>query len=303
MLGREMILAAARLGHELCAAGLAAEDAAEAAADELMGSEPEPCAVRLDKAGKSPLAWRGGKSRLAARIIGHIPAHACYVEPFAGAAWVFFRKTPSRFEVINDANGELVNFYRVLASYPQWLEAKTRYCLYSRREFEELKKADPAALSPEERAWRFFCLKIMSYSGNGCCFRVTAGRPNLADKFQGKAAALQEAHERLRRAIIENRDWREILRLYDRKETFFYLDPPYYGHEGDYGAGLFRQADFAELAEALRGLSGRFLLSINDTPETREIFGGFEIRESFEAYYSANNSKGVRRRELLLANY
>ena len=67
----------------------------------------------------SPIAWVGGKSKLTAEIIPIMPAHRCYVEVFAGAAWLLFRKPASKTEVINDINGELVNMYRVIKHHRQ----------------------------------------------------------------------------------------------------------------------------------------------------------------------------------------
>ena len=61
---------------------------------------------------KSPLAWLGGKSRLADRIIDVMPDHQTYCEVFAGAAWVLFKKPESKVEIINDINSDLTNLYR-----------------------------------------------------------------------------------------------------------------------------------------------------------------------------------------------
>ena len=107
------------------------------------------------------------------------------------------------------------------------------------------------------------------------------------------------AHRRLQGVQIECLDWAEFIRRYDKPFTLFYIDPPYWGHETDYGKGLFAREDFARMAEILRGLEGRFLLSINDHPEVRETFAGFEIEE-VETRYSANAKATRRVGELLI---
>lgn len=58
--------------------------------------------------------WVGGKRRLVAEILPWFEPHTCYVEPFAGAAALLFNKVPSKVEVLNDVNAELVNLYRVV---------------------------------------------------------------------------------------------------------------------------------------------------------------------------------------------
>jgi len=83
---------------------------------------------------------------------------------------------------------------------------------------------------------------------------------------------LGRIHDRLAGVVIEQLDWSEFLPRYDRPGTIFYLDPPYWGSEDDYGSGLFGREDFARLAAALEGLQGRVLLSINDRPEVRALF-------------------------------
>lgn len=77
---------------------------------------------------KSPLSgWVGGKFHLAKHIVPRIPEHHCYVEPFAGGAWIMFRKPQSKVEILNDINRDVVTLYRVIQKhlpefirYMQW---------------------------------------------------------------------------------------------------------------------------------------------------------------------------------------
>ena len=107
------------------------------------------------------------------------------------------------------------------------------------------------------------------------------------------------AHRRLQGVHIECMDWLEFVRRWDRPFTLFYLDPPYWGHEDDYGKGLFERADFARLAEALAGLRGRFILSLEDRSEIRQIFAGFEFEE-VTTRYSVTARSTRRAAELLI---
>jgi len=108
---------------------------------------------------------------------------------------------------------------------------------------------------------------------------------------------LYEIHQRLQDIVIENLPWSECLQKYDSPETWFFLDPPYYGNEMDYDAEI----DFGSLAEHLRGLKGNFMLTINDVPETREIFRGFvmeEIKRPFSI--STKSGKPASQRQLIV---
>lgn len=192
---------------------------------------------------------------------------------------VFFRRrlVPPA-EVINDRSGDVITLFRILQRhYPQFLDVM-KYQLTSRREFERLSKMDPSTLTDLERAARFLYLQRLSFGGKvrGRTFGVdTAGpaRFNLGRL----APVLEEVHERLSGVVIENLDWRDFIDRYDRPETLFYLDPPYYGSETDYGADVFRREDFAEMADWLSKISGRFIVSLNDRPEVRDIFGRFHL--------------------------
>jgi DNA adenine methylase len=101
---------------------------------------------------------------------------------------------------------------------------------------------------------------------------------------------LVEIHERLAGVVIECLPWSDFLQRYDAPETLFYLDPPYWGSETDYGAGVFAGSDFARLASHLGAIEERFIPSVNDVPETRKAFANFSI-ESVSTRYTIAGGK------------
>src|SRR5438477_12018505 len=108
---------------------------------------------------RGPLPYIGGKNRLAAKIIALLPEHTTYVEPFAGGAQVFFHKEPSKVEVLNDLNGEIVNFFRVCQWHHEELVRYLKYCLMSRKLYRSLAATNPETLTDVQRAGRFFYLQ------------------------------------------------------------------------------------------------------------------------------------------------
>lgn len=109
-------------------------------------------------------------------------------------------------------------------------------------------------------------------------------------------------HLRLARAYIECLPYHEVIKRYDKAETLFYIDPPYWDCEAYYGKGLFCREDFSVLAELLRGIEGKFILSLNDKPEVRALFAGF-IFEEAEVAYTCSNGKKLKSPELLIRNF
>jgi DNA adenine methylase len=110
---------------------------------------------------------------------------------------------------------------------------------------------------------------------------------------------LEDVHERLAGVTIENLDWLAFIDRYYRPGTLFYLDPPYWGREDDYGKLIFDRNQFAALAERLGRLRGRFVLSINDVPEIREAFSKFEFLEA-ELRYTVGSGGGVAAKGLIV---
>lgn len=254
--------------------------------------------------GKSFLSWVGGKSRLADRIIPLIPGHTCYCEVFAGAAWLLFKKPESKSEVINDINVDLVTLYRVVQHHLEEFVRYFKWVLVARDEFERLHRVQPDTLTDIQRAARFFFMLKTGFSSkvNSTTFGMsTSSGPGI--NLLRIEEELSAAHLRLARVYVENMPFAELIERYDRPHTFFYVDPPYHGSENDYGKGLFRREDFGVLAELLAGIKGRFIMSINDTPEIRELFKPFRIRSVPTRYSVGNADRAGAVGELLVMNF
>jgi len=225
----------------------------------------------------------GGKralSRQLVELIDGIP-HAVYAEPFVGMGGVFFRRTrrPTK-EVINDISADVVTLFRLLQRHYQQLLDVLKWQVCSRAEFERLVDLDPDKLTDLERAARFLYLQRTAFGGKvtGRNFGVTLTAGARFDLTK-LVPLLEDVHERLCGVDIERLPYAELLDRYDTPGTLFYLDPPYHGTEEVYGKGVFSAADFDLLRSFLEGLKGRFVMSINDTPEIRATFAGFKIEE------------------------
>lgn len=255
-----------------------------------------------------PAPYQGGKRNLAPIIISRIAEipHKLYAEPFVGMGGVFFRRTARPdSEVINDFSGDVVNLFRILQRhYPAFMD-HLKFQLTSRREFERLKDTVPETLTDLERAARFLYLQRTCYGGKitGRNFGVSAERPSRFDYTQ-IAPVLEEIFERLSRVTIENLDWSIFVERYDGVGTLFYLDPPYFGCETDYGADSFSRDRFTQMADLLRRIDGRAIVSLNDTPEVRDLFKGYRLEE-VELNYSIGQASGGPKKvgELLIYNF
>lgn len=254
---------------------------------------------------RSPIPWMGSKRRLAADILKRIPAHTCYVEPFAGSAAVLFAKEePSRAEVLNDIDGELVNFFRVVKHHLVEFCSQFRFAVVSRKVFEWTQDTPPEALTDIQRAARFFYLQRLAFGGKatGRTFGVSmTGPPHL--NLVRLEETISETHQRLAGVVIENLPWQECLERYDRGETFFFIDPPYFETAG-YGGRPWERDDYEQLAAALRGLRGRALLTVNDHREMRSVFRAFPF-DLLQVRYTVGGEKAgnEKRTELLFRSW
>src|ERR1017187_7314429 len=243
-----------------------------------------------------PLPYIGGKNRLASKIISLLPEHTTYVEAFAGGAQVFFHKPPSNVEVLNDLDFDIVNFFRVCQWHYEELVRYLRFCLASRKLHELHVKTDPATLTDIQRAGRFFYLQKNSFGGLILHQKFHYGIIQSSNYNPARIPEILEmTHKRLQRVQIESLPYEQILAKYDRPTTMFYLDPPYW--ERKLYKFNFREADFQQLERRLRVLKGKFILSLDDRPEVRELFQGFRL-QAVELAYTAKRDTRVRHKEL-----
>lgn len=253
-----------------------------------------------------PLApYIGGKRQLARRLITLINGieHRAYAEVFVGMGGVFLRRDQRpKCEVINDWSEDVATFFRVVQHHYLAFLDMLRWQITSRAGFEKLAAMEPSSLTDLQRSARFLYLQRLAFGGKvaGRGFGVVTDQPARFDVTK-LAPMIEAVHERLAGVIIERLPWSNFISRYDRPGTLFYLDPPYFGSEGDYGRDLFDRSQFELMAEQLRQIEGRFVLSLNDHPEVRRIFRAFDFREE-KLTYTVSSGGGVSAREVIITN-
>lgn len=262
---------------------------------------------RLRKGGDSInsfMAWVGGKKALRDEILARFPRnYKRYIEVFGGAGWVLFHKPPGNdFEVFNDFNGNLVNLYRCVREQPEALRNELRYMLNSRLDFEYMKGMlhSQAVLPDVRRAAYYYALILYSYAAGTSTF---GSQPHA---MWNNFPLIESAAGRLQKVVIENKDCVKLIRQYDRPESFFYCDPPYYNADQYYEAVSSDGFDHAGLADALLGIKGKFLLSYNDCPEIRALYDrpGIVVEGiSRLSNIAQRYENGKQYPELLISNY
>jgi DNA adenine methylase len=248
-----------------------------------------------------PLCYIGGKNRVAKKIIEIFPEHTTYVEAFAGGAQVFFHKEPSRVEVLNDLNGEIVNFFRICQSHHGELLRYLKHTLASRQWFDLFEAQNPDTLTDVQRAARFFYLQKNSFGGrllNRNYGYSVVQPPNF--NLETLPELIADTHRRLAKVQIESLPYEQILKRYDRPTTLFYLDPPYWAKK--LYRFNFEEADFVQLEERLRSIKGKFVMSLNNVPQVRKLFRRYTIRE-IDLAYSVSRAARKRSTEVLITNF
>lgn len=283
----------------------------------------------------SIISWVGGKKALRDIIYQKMPKEfGRYIEVFGGGGWVLFGRTPDvAMEVYNDFNSDLANLFRCVRDQPmaflkelgflplngrdeffvlrKFLEQEEFTDAFMRQElelaqrelapvqFDEIKAIllERAEMNNIRRAAAFF--KVIRYSYGSGCTSYGCQPFDIRKTFD----LIWQGSRRLKDTVIENKDFEELIKQYDRENAFIYCDPPYYLTEGHY-AVEFRREDHFRLRDTLKGCQGKFLVSYNDCEFIRELYQDFRI----ETVSRLNNlaqryDSGCEYAEVLISNY
>lgn len=241
--------------------------------------------------------YYGAKGRLAPWIVGLMPReHRVYVEPFAGSAAVLFaRPRPAAHEVLNDLDGNVTTFFRVLRDREGDLVRALTLTPYSREEYRAADLDTTLDLDDLERARRFFVRTTQSFNAAGAAASKRASWSNGMRRGSSQATTVADlvdrlhfAAARLRRVVIENRPAADVVALYDAPDVVLYCDPPYLDSTrtglrespaGDYSFDTCTEPDHRELAEVLHGCRSAVLLSGYPSPLYDELYGDWHRTE------------------------
>ena len=258
---------------------------------------------------KPPFSYYGGKQKMAKIILGHIPVHTLYGDPFLGGGAVFWAKEASEIEVINDTNRELMNFYRVVKNDFASIEKEVRISLHNRDLHRQAHViyTNPDMFSEIKRAWAVWVLAAQSFSAildGSFGYDITAGRTSRV--IGNKRSSFTEKYAgRLQNVTLECADALYVIKSRDADSSFFYCDPPYYNSDCGHYDG-YSKTDFEELLKVLSALKGKFLLSSYDSDLLRsyvESFGWSQRREEMNISVNARSGKCKPKTEVLTANY
>jgi DNA adenine methylase len=263
----------------------------------------------MEKKLRPPLTYYGGKQTIAPLIISLIPEHILYAEPFTGGGAVFFHKPPSKTEVLNDTNGELMNFYLVVKDNFKPLQKMIQRTLHSRNSYRQAEVIyhNPDLFDNVRRAWAVWVICSQGFASkmdgpfgydktdNTTSKRIANKRLNFTDDYAKRLELVQ----------IEHADALYIIQSRDHERAFFYCDPPYVGSNCGHYKG-YTEADYEALLRLLSGIKGKFLLSSYPT----EILDRFikehswdSIRKELFVTVNAKGGNQKRKTEVLTANY
>jgi DNA adenine methylase len=255
---------------------------------------------------RTPISYYGGKQIMARHIVPVIPQHKIYTEAFVGGGAIFFLKDRAEVEVINDLNGEVVNFYKVITTDFWKLNELIQSTLHSRAQYEEAMVVYnyPALFDPIKRAWAFWILTNEGYATKIGSWGYDRSGNTMTGKISNKKIEFDVTiRQRLEHAQIECNDALKVIESRDTPETFHYVDPPYIGSNMGHYAG-YKEEDFVRLLELLASCQGKFLLSnYNNKPLERAIKANRWHVRYYDKQLSASTDKARRKVEVLVGNF
>lgn len=285
---------------------------------------------------KSPVSWVGNKTTMLPYIHAILPTECPrFVDVFGGSGTVFLSREPSpgNFEVYNDFDGDLVNLFRCMKDRTlAFIKELGFLTLNSRDDFLVLKRFisqedfDDQFMSEEmeltkimfsepqsDEIVQLILTRVKAYDVRRAASYLKLIRYSYSSGLKSYASQpfdirrlfdlIRQLEKRLANVVIENQDFETLIKHYDRENTLFYCDPPYYETEGMYAA-CFTGEDHIRLRDALKNCKGKFLLSYNDCPFIRELYKDFSVFECKRVHSMAQRyNAGAEFSELLIGNF
>jgi DNA adenine methylase len=256
---------------------------------------------------RAPFQYFGGKSKMVTKLLPLLPPHKVYVEPFCGAASLFFAKPPSPVEVLNDLNEDVVNVFRVLQNKETHEELRFRlmYTPYARAEFvRALEMRGQKDLTPVDRAWAFLVAQNMGFGGTvekkagswGRVFISNQGCADTCNNWLMRLSMLDAWRWRLMMVQIDCRDALEVIRYWDSPDTLFYIDPPYISAtRKDRDVYTYEMTDeqHKKLVELLLGIKGKAVVSGYEHPLYSPFAqAGWKVHKFHTVCFAAGRVRG-----------
>jgi len=231
------------------------------------------------------MPYFGGKMNLAERIVNLLPEHAHYVEPFAGGLSVLLAKPRVAMETVNDLDGDLMTFWRVLRDRPEDLARVCMLTPHSRAEHENAYKPAEDELEQARRVW------VLLTQGRGSTLRRTGWRfyrnpgdsgYSMPDYLGAYVRRIHDAAARLAGVSLECREGLEVIGDYGKHaDVLLYVDPPYLGstRSANYRHELTGEDEHRALADALNGCDAAVVLSGYPSPLYEDLYAGWHRTE------------------------
>lgn len=238
---------------------------------------------------KPPFPYFGGKMTIAPRIVDLLPPHQHYIEPFAGSMSVLLAKRPVKFETVNDLDGRLVTFWRVLREQPAELIRRCALTPHSRAEYDRC-KTQPTGKTDLETARRAWVVLTQGRAGTlggrktGWKHYVdphgsTFGMPAYLEAYVDR---MWPVVERLHAVSLENMPALDIIAKYGQHaDALLYVDPPYLGtarssNNREYENEMREPAEHRALAAALHNAAAAVVLSGYHSPLYDELYADWD---------------------------
>jgi len=257
---------------------------------------------------KTPISYYGGKQTMLKHMEPLVPSHLVYTEAFCGGAALYWAKKPADIEVLNDINGNLINFYRVLKSRFNELYEKIETTLHSREmfDFASIVYDYPNFFDPVTRAWALWVKSKMGFASmlDGT-FGYDKTSNSMCKKIEGSKQSFTIAlQKRIERTQIECTNALHVIESRDCPEAFHFIDPPYINSDCGHYTDTFNLMNFEELLTLCTTLKGKFMLTMFPHDVLKEYIdkNGWRLVE-VERTISVSTVNRRKQAEWIVMNY